>query len=214
MKVLGRREVDQFEKGNHEFGNAYSTLRELSYTESKIDRRAGDAWTMLRPWDSNLSVNEIVKTRVFTPKEGVINSAIIITNKISQRKFPIGNIFPIRGKEVNISMGRPVYTMVVRAIKVSENMLSFRCKTYGVDNKLIGVLDATPYVSKDQLGIESLSRPYYGLPSVGRQWVGEGGVGSITVTEEDELACLNGSYAHWSLDCAGCMELAMKRLAT
>lgn len=213
IQVLGRKRIDQFEKGNHEVGNAYSTIREMAYTKSKIDRRAGDPWTMLKPWDSNLSVNEIVETRIFTPKGGSIDSAIIMANK-SGSTNPIGNLFPIRGDQVTIRMGQPVYKMVVRAIDVGRNTLTFRCNLYGAADKLIGILDATPFISNDRLTSKSTSTVYYGLPSIGKPWVGEGGTGLITVTEDDELACLNGKYAHWSLDCAGCMELAMKRLST
>lgn len=241
--VHGNNETDHLQLGRCETGSYIDTMRNTLYDELtskeffadpktrsltpagfptlRIEKRGGDKWSLIFPWHGNSSIKGLVNVKRTAYHQPEDLKMISCESKV--RGAPIGSLYPIRGTNVMIKMGKTIGAIELRGNRIREtingikpvnDMFTYRATFYGSEitndnpNPIIGYADILPnivFLSDQQNELDF--RGFRAVPSTGLEWMNE-----ILVTKLDSEACLNGDFAPWSPDIPALLETLIYEL--
>lgn len=230
FRIHGHTDEDHVQKGRCETGSYFDLVTNDAYLSTKIgiEKRLGDPWSFISPWDMNSSVkySSEIKT-LFVPMneeradQPTDYKMVSCTN--TDKNVSIGYLYPIRGN-VTGRMKIGVYRMTILSKRIHEfpdgskpiNMVStYHVDCYDEKENKVGQIDVEPNTYHIDPSKTLVSyHAFRAKPAIGTTWVGEGGEGEMTVTEADAEACLDGVYAPWSIALPQRIELCMYRMKT
>ena len=200
--------------GRCEVGSHAETMRNQMYNiDSKVQKRGGDAWSLIFPWDLNASVNTIVDLEY---KAAPVDQKLVSCT--SNLGASIGTLYSLR-EDVTINDGITIGQINVRGnriratyngIKPDADLLVYRATFFGErengngvgDGDIVGYADILPIVTFiDEKKSSMHTRGFRATPAVGLPWM-SGGV----VTKSQANSCLNGKFVPWNPDVPAILE--------
>lgn len=203
--------------GRCEVGSHVETMRNQMYNMVAmrgVQKRGGDAWSLIFPWDLNASVNTIVDLEY---KAAPVDQKLVSCT--SNLGGSIGTLYSLR-EDVTINDGYTIGQINVRGnriratyngIKPDADLLVYRATFFGESEDgngvgdggdIVGYADILPIVTSiDEKKLSMHTRGFRATPAVGLSWM-SGGV----VTKSQANSCLDGKFVPWSPDVPAILE--------
>lgn len=207
QSVLGRCEV----------GSYFSTQQTLAAEGGEVEQR-GDKWSIVRPWDDNVSIKGVAEFSRFEATSADAGASMKVAPQ--KDRSAIGILFPTRGRPT-AGMGALVSSFELTRMPIGTVlgaepepwMAAYLVKAYDETGTIIGVVDVVPDTRRVNETTVTASR-FIATPAIGKQWIGTPGVSEdvITIDKEDVDRCRNGDICPWSLDFICILESAIMKL--